>query len=177
MGRKSWDKFFMEQAFHVATKSKDKSTKVGAVCVGPGNEVVSMGFNGLPRGMREKKAYQQRPLKYWVTVHAERNAVYNAARIGARLSGTRMYTQFCPCADCAQAVIQSDIKEIIVCTKWDSVIDKLPKDTSAIAENRWRESCKVARMMLRESGVKFTVYRGPIDPHITSLCSGYEVKL
>lgn len=178
MSQKSWDKFFMEQAFFVATKSKDKSTKVGSVVVGPGNEVVTMGFNGLPRGMKECPEYQKRPLKYWLTVHSERNSIYNAARIGAKLLGTRIYTQYCPCAECAQGVIQSGIQEIIVCDKWDGVIDKIPKELdSKDSVDRWRESCTIARMMFKKCGVKYRVYKGPINPVIKSLCSGYEVKL
>lgn len=129
----SWDELFIKQAMLIAEKSKDPSTKVGCVIVGDGNAVLSMGFNGFPRGVIEDE-YEwtkfiksealdnipftrwNRPDKYSWTEHAERNAVYNAARNGIKLSGARMYLNFEPmamCADCTRAMIQSGIKEII----------------------------------------------------------------
>ena len=77
----TWDQYFMTMAYLAATKSKDKSTTVGAVVVGPDNEIRTTGYNSFVRGFNEEPRHHERPLKYEVTEHAERNAIYNAAPI------------------------------------------------------------------------------------------------
>ena len=112
----NWDEFYIGMCLHVSKKSKDKSTKLGAVIVGANHEVLSIGFNGFPRGVDDElDRYHERPTKYLVTEHAERNAIFNCARQGIALEGTTMYLPFepTPCARCARAVIQSGIKQII----------------------------------------------------------------
>jgi dCMP deaminase len=112
----SWDELFILQAEVISQKSKDPSTKVGCVIVGSDNAVLSMGFNGFPRGIDETiKERWKRPEKYQWVEHAERNAIYNAARHGINLNGARAYLNWepKPCADCTRALIQSGIKEII----------------------------------------------------------------
>lgn len=117
----NWDTYFMGLARYIAGKSKDDSTKVGCVIVGPDNEVRSTGYNGMPRGIDEvgynnlhkvKERYS-RPEKYYWFEHAERNAIYNAARIGTPLKGCRLYTLFFPCTDCVRGIIQSGIIEVV----------------------------------------------------------------
>jgi len=114
----SWDAFFMSMCECVSQKSKDTSTKVGSVIVGPENEVRSLGFNGFPRGVQDTGIEIQnrymRPQKYKWTEHAERNAIYNAARMGVPLRGTRIYVPYLPCCDCMRAIIQSGIESIII---------------------------------------------------------------
>ena len=115
-GNLSWDELFIIQAEVISQKSKDPSTKVGCVIVGSDNAVLSMGFNGFPRGIDETITERwERPEKYNWVEHAERNAIYNAARHGINLSGARAYLNWepKPCADCTRALIQSGIKEII----------------------------------------------------------------
>ena len=112
----TWDELFILQASVIAEKSKDPSTKVGCVIVGDDNAILSMGFNGFPRGVDEHdKARWKRPEKYNWVEHAERNAIYNAARNGINLSGSRAYINWepKPCADCTRALIQAGIKEIV----------------------------------------------------------------
>ena len=112
----SWDVYHIKAAFHAASKSKDPSTQVGCVIVGQDNEPLSTGFNGFPRGINELvEARWERPEKYSWVEHAERNAVYNAARSGIRLKGARAYLNWAPhpCADCMRAFIQAGIVEII----------------------------------------------------------------
>lgn len=111
----SWDTYFFRLAELVATKSKDPSTKVGVVVVGPDHEIRSTGFNGFPRGVDETDPKRwERPTKYLFVEHAERNAIYNAARMGLSLKGCTMYMNFhpIPCIDCAKGVVQSGIKEV-----------------------------------------------------------------
>ena len=78
----NWQKYFYEMANLVAKKSKDKSTQIGAVIVGPDNEIRSTGYNSFPTGLNDDlEIRQQRPEKYYWIEHAERNALYNAARL------------------------------------------------------------------------------------------------
>ena len=112
----TWDELFILQAALISQKSKDPSTKVGCVIVGDDNAILSMGFNGFPRGINEnEKDRWARPEKYHWIEHAERNAIYNAARNGINLNGARAYLNWepRPCADCTRALIQVGIKEII----------------------------------------------------------------
>ena len=111
----SYDELFMNMAYLAAMKSKDIKTHVGAVIVGPDNEVRSLGFNSFPRGINDNVSErQERPEKYNWFAHAERNAIYNSSRVGIGLKNCRLYVTSMPCSDCAIAIIQSGINEVIV---------------------------------------------------------------
>lgn len=144
MSQLQWDQFFLRLADDVAQKSKDRSTKVGAVIVGPDNEIRSIGYNGFPRGVNDDiDSRHERPAKYMYVEHAERNAIFNAVRAGICVKGCKLYLNFAPypCCDCTRAVIQSGIVEIIT----SSV------DFPGIGN--WAESLRVGGEMLRETGV------------------------
>ncbi len=84
--------YFLNIAESVKLKSKDRRTQIGAVIVGKDNEIVTTGYNSFPRGINDDvEERQQRPEKYFWFEHAERNAIYNAARIGVSLRDTTMY--------------------------------------------------------------------------------------
>jgi dCMP deaminase len=109
-----WDSRFISLALHIQEWSKDPSTKVGCVIVGPSNEIRSIGYNGFPRGIDDNDVERyDRPAKYLWTEHAERNAIYNAVRVGIPLHGCRMYLPWFPCAACARAIIQSGLIELV----------------------------------------------------------------
>ena len=108
-----WDHRFLTLARHVATWSIDSSTRVGCVIAGPANEVRAIGYNGLPRNVDHSPDRLERPDKYVWMEHAERNAIYTAARNGVALEGCKMYLSWFPCVDCARAAIQVGIVEII----------------------------------------------------------------
>lgn len=140
----SWAKYFFGLVKLVSEKSKDRSTKVGAIIVDDENSIVSTGYNGFPRGVYDHyDERHERPEKYLWTEHAERNAIYNAAR--RVLKGTTMYLQYgpCPCADCSRAIIQCGIKEIVI---------PLDSPFPGVA-TMWSDSMKVSYKMLREGGV------------------------
>lgn len=110
----NWDDYFMDMARHVSQRSKDRSTKVGCVVVGPDNEIRSTGYNSFPRGIDDgREERHQRPAKYKWTEHAERNAIYNAARVGTPVKDCRMFLPWFPCMDCARAIVQSGIVELV----------------------------------------------------------------
>jgi dCMP deaminase len=111
-----WDRRMMLLAHHIADWSTEAGRRVGAVIAGPDNEVRSTGFNGFPRGVNEtitERHSRESGAKYWWSSHAERNAIYNAARVGIPLAGCRIYVPWFPCVECAKAIIQSGLVELI----------------------------------------------------------------
>jgi len=146
---KKWDRKFLVMALDIADWSKDPSTKVGCVIVGPDNEVRSVGYNGLPRGVNDNvPAREERPEKYFWYEHGERNAIYNAARAGIATKGCTLYvtsypSKFGPCADCARAIIQAGIVRVV----------QEPPEGEAIA--RWGESFARTQAMFTEAGIVY----------------------
>ena len=147
-----WHKYFLNMAQFVSTKSKDESTKVGAVIVAADHSVLSTGYNGLPRGVEYNDYKQGRPQKYKYFEHAERNAIYNAARNGTHLLGSTIYLNWgpAPCTDCTRGIIQSGIQQIVV-----------PNRPFGGRGNHWEIDLGVAKGILDEAGV--SVYTVPID--------------
>jgi dCMP deaminase len=150
----NWDQYFLSMAALVSTKSKDPSTKVGAVIVGRDKQVLATGYNGFPRGVTdcctEVPERYERPAKYAYTEHAERNAIYHAARSGVSLLGSTLYVQYDapPCADCARAIVQAGITTLVTGpTPWPS-------------PHSWAESMRAAEEILGEGGVLWIKYRG-----------------
>lgn len=146
---KSWHQHFIDMAQLVADKSKDRSTKVGAVIVGPENEVRSTGYNGFPRKVNDNACERHlRPEKYDYTEHAERNAIYNAARVGIPLSGCTLYLNWTPipCPDCTRALIQSGISRIVG-----------PDRTFPNHGKDWHKTFEHSMAMIREAGVTIEV--------------------
>lgn len=147
----NWHEYYFSLLPVIASKSKDASTKVGAIIVGPDNEIRSTGFNSFPRSINDRiPSRQERPGKYFYVEHAERNAIYNAARMGTSLNGCRIYMEYYPCADCARAIIQSGITEIVLDGR--SLIER-----EAYWSVRWTESITAAKEMLSEANV--SIYR------------------
>lgn len=138
----SWDKKFIKLCQHISGWSKDKNRKVGAVIVDNDNVVLSMGYNGIPRGCDDSvECRYDRPIKYLFTEHAERNAIYHAARHGVSLKGCRLYVTLFPCADCARALIQSGITKIIA-----------PEPD--LTHEVWGEHFKAAIQMMEEANIE-----------------------
>jgi dCMP deaminase len=110
-----WDEYYLNICKVVATRSKDPHTQVGCIIAGPAHEIRSTGYNSLPRGIRDDVAERlERPAKYLWMEHAERNAIYNAARCGTSLEGCTIYIELMPCMDCARAIVQAGIREVVV---------------------------------------------------------------
>ena len=108
------DNFFISFCWFLASQSKDKKTKLGAVIVSPHGDIKSVGWNGFPRKINDaRKERQERPEKYYWFVHAEHNAILNAGRNGVQLKGCTLYSSAYPCHNCAQAIIQSGIVKVV----------------------------------------------------------------
>lgn len=136
----SWDEYFMGVALLSARRSKDPHTQVGASIVNRNNKIVGAGYNGLPIGCDDDvfpwgKNGEFMETKYPYVCHAELNAILN--NIGTELSGCKIYTALFPCHECAKAIIQSGITEVIYLS------DKYAESDSA----------KASRKMLETSGV------------------------
>ena len=141
----NWDARWLDLAQQIASWSKDRSTKIGCIIVGSAGQILSAGFNGLPRGVNDDvDARHERPEKYLWFEHAERNAIYNAARHGIALEGAVMYVPWFPCADCARAVIQSGLAVLVTSER--------EADDPLLA--RWKDHHDVSRIMLGEAGVE-----------------------
>jgi dCMP deaminase len=139
----SWDEYFMGIAMLAAKRSKDPNTQVGACIVSPENIIISTGYNGMPKGCSddefpwERSGDDENETKYPFVVHAELNAILNAN--GRDLRGSRLYVALFPCNECAKAIIQSGIKEVIYLS------DKYAGTPSNTASKR----------MLRAAGVNY----------------------
>lgn len=108
-----WDDYFAMIAETVSMRSKDPKLKVGAVVVGIDKVVVSTGFNGFPRGIKDlPERWNAKESKLELVTHAEANAIFNAARTGVSCTGCTIYTTKYPCTVCAQAIVQSGIKRV-----------------------------------------------------------------
>ena len=142
----SWDEYFMGVAKMSALRSKDPNTQVGACIVSNDNKILSMGYNGLPRGCSDDEfpwAREGAPLdnKYMYTAHSELNAILNYR--GGSLDNAKMYVTLFPCNECAKAIIQAGIKTIV----YDC--DKYVDTASVIASKR----------MLNAAGVRYYQYQ------------------
>lgn len=112
----SWDEYFMGIALLSAGRSKDSNTQVGACIVSDENKILSVGYNGMPTGCADDDMPWERegkPLdtKYPFVCHAELNAILN--RSAGSLKNARIYVSLFPCNECAKAIIQSGIKEVV----------------------------------------------------------------
>jgi len=149
----SWDEYFMGIASLSALRSKDPGTQVGACIADPDNKVVSIGYNGMPRRCDEDQLTWNKneglDSKYLYVCHAEFNAILNT-KLGSDLKGCRIYVNLFPCNECAKAIIQTGIKEIIY------VSDKYA-DTVSI---------KASKKLLDLAGVKYRKYEGREIKHI-----------
>lgn len=143
----NWEEYFMGIAALSAARSKDPSTQVGACIVDSANKVVSIGYNGMPRGVDDDLIPwghgEGLDSKYLYVCHAEFNAILNT-RDGSALNGCRIYVTLFPCNECAKAIVQVGIKEVIY--KDDKYHDHVEEQAS--------------RRIFDMAGVKYRPYVG-----------------
>jgi dCMP deaminase len=146
----SWDEYYLKVCRVVALRSKDPSTKIGCVIVGPAHEIRSTGYNSFPRGIRDDVPERlQRPEKYLWIEHAERNAIFNAARAGTPLEGCTIYVEIMPCMDCTRAIVQAGIRQVVI----DS--GRMNQYSSEYYDEHFRS----ARVLLQEAAVSIREVR------------------
>ena len=139
----SWDEYFMGIAMLSSYRSKDPNTQVGACIVNDRNKIMSVGYNGLPSGCSDDEFPWERTgdeydTKYPYVCHAELNAILNSG--GSNLEGCKVYVALFPCNECAKAIIQSGIKEVIY------ISDKYADSVGV----------KASKRMFDAAGVKYT---------------------
>jgi dCMP deaminase len=140
-----WDIRFIQLAHLVKEWSKDPSTKCGCVLVRD-RRILATGYNGLPAGLSDDLSLlNNREYKLNVVIHAEKNAIFNAAKNGASTEGAIAYVNFHPCSQCASALIQAGVVRVIC-----------PNPNTA--PERWLSNFLVARDLLFEAGVRHTYY-------------------
>ena len=142
----SWDEYFMGVAVLAAQRSKDPSTQVGACIVDNDKRIISTGYNGFPHGCSDddfpwNRDKSKGETKYQFVVHAELNAILNAG--GRPLFGSTVYVALFPCNECAKAIIQAGIKEVIYLS------DKYHNTPSVIASRRMLEAAGVKLSQLK----------------------------
>ncbi len=148
----TWDEYFMGLAHLSALRSKDPNTQVGAAIVDENHRVVSVGYNGFPKGCSDDEFPWSREggvlsSKYAFVVHAELNAILNSPRL---VSGCTIYVSLFPCNECAKAIIQSGIKKIV----YES--DKYAHTETTQASKKMLEAAGVELVQL-ENTIKLSV--------------------
>ncbi len=143
-----WSERFMHLAEHVATWSKDPSTQVGCVIVDKHNRVVSLGFNGFPRGVKDiVNRYEDKETKYLFVAHAERNALDNAP---LSVEGCTLYSPLLPCNECAKSIIQKGITKVV---SYEPIEDR--------PYLRW----DITKQMFHEAGVQLYLINKTVTPN------------
>lgn len=148
-----WDYRFIRIAEEVQSWSKDPSTKCGCVLV-KDRRILSTGYNGLPANLSDSlDRYQDREFKLATIIHAEKNAIFNAAKNGSTTEGSTAYVTWPPCSQCASALIQAGVVKIVC-----------PNPNTA--PERWRANFLIANELLFEAGVT-VLYFGDSDKCLT----------
>ena len=143
---------YLEVTRQIAQWSKDPRTKVGAVLVGNKGQIISQGYNGFPRKIKDtEERLHDRTLKHKFVIHAEMNAIYNAIFNGSSTEGATIYISGLPCChECAKGIIQTGITRV--------VMDSLPDDSP----EPWDESGKLSLEMFREADVECIIIQGSL---------------
>lgn len=136
-------KNLLKQAYTLAQTSVDGSTQNAAIIVDNNNVIISTGINRLPTGTTYHRERLIRPIKYKYMEHAERNAIYSAAKKGKALENKIMICPWASCADCARAIIESGIRKLVV---HKQAMDKTP--------DRWFEDLNISKQLFEEAGVE-----------------------
>lgn len=144
-------KNLLKIAYSKAQKSTNPSTQNGAILVDDKGNIVLSAINSFPDGLKETQERQIKPLRHKFSVHAERNVLYQAARLGIKTKGLTMVCPWAACSDCAQAIIQTGIKRLVTHKQALNRSGDLQKDI------------ELAFTMLREAGVKIIVFDGKIE--------------
>lgn len=155
----NWDDYFMGIALLAAKRSKDPNTQVGCCIASKENVIVSVGYNGFPRGCSDdefpwEREGDMKSTKYAYVVHAELNAILNSK--GRDLSDCKLYVVLFPCNECAKAIIQSGIKEVYYMS------DKYAHT----------DGTQISKRLLTSAGVKFT----QIKPQVSEVLLDYDIS-
>ena len=150
----TWDEYFMGVAMMSGMRSKDPNSQVGACIVSEDNKILSMGYNGFPKGCSDDEFPWAREgdslhTKYFYVTHSELNAILNYR--GGSLEGAKLYVSLFPCNECAKAIIQAGIKRIV----YDS--DKYDGTPSVVASKRMLKAAGVVMQKYEHTNREITI--------------------
>ena len=152
--------YFRQLYTYAMNKSKDPSTQNAALLTDDGSGIITMECNNIPERV---SGNWERPEKYHYVEHAERNVLYKAAKMGISTLELTMYCPWYSCSDCARAIIQCGIKRVIGHKEY---FDRTP--------DRWKESCGIGIVMMKEAGIECLVWSGVVGGRTTVLIDGKE---
>lgn len=157
------DHAILGQCYRKATQSPDKSTQLGSVIANKEGFVQfeTLSFNGFVQGWTPTEADYERPRKYLVGEHAERRAIYKAARYGIALQGATLYCTWAACVDCARAIVESGLVRLV---------RHYPPLDDAV--ERWLESITLGDQIMKSGGVEIVDILGPIPEAFSILRDG-----
>lgn len=145
MSLSKWDVRFLTIAASVASWSKDPGTCVGSVLVND-RRILATGYNGFPAGLEDTaERYSNRELKLAYTVHAEVNALLNAAKNGAETKGSILYVTFPPCVNCSTCIVQAGVSRVVC-------------PSVSTAPERWKDNFQLGQNVLHEVGVSVSTF-------------------
>lgn len=171
MERTDWDCHFMTIVYTIAAQSKDTSTKVGSVIVGPNRDIRATGYNGAPRGFDDADPrLSQRPDKYLLTEHSERNSIYQCARNGTSCAGTSLYVSWMPCMDCARAIIQCGITRVVIHHQGNAVM------LTSSSSEQWASAFAMTEDMMKDCGVAVEWYSDPLPGYVVGQFGGKRYR-
>lgn len=159
------DHVILGQCYREASNSPDTSTQLCAVVANKGGTVKwgTLSYNGFVHGWKPTVEDYERPRKYLVTEHAERRAIYRAAKLGIALEGCTLYCTWAACVDCARAIVESGITKLV---RHYPPLDE--------ATERWLESVSLGDQIMKNGGVKIVDIIGPI-PEALPILRGGEI--
>lgn len=137
----TWDEYYIKMARMVSEKSKDLSTKCGCILVNNDDHVISVGYNGFPRRVKETNDRMQRPLKYKYTSHAEENAVIHANR---KVAWSKAYITGPPCSTCTRLLVGYGVREVVV-----------PVSHNMLGREDWAKDIEHSKAMMWEAKVRY----------------------
>lgn len=162
----SWDEYFMGNAILISGRSKDPSTQVGACIINDDNKVLSVGYNGLTKGMDDDSFYWNSigevtgeidKIKNNFVVHAERNAILNYRGNSEELVGSTLYVTLYPCIECTKEIIQAGIKKVVYLRMYSK-----------------SEQVELSKMMFDAAGVEVVAYNPKKDFSKDDVKTGVE---
>lgn len=141
---------FLKIAYDKATESTNPSTQNSAILVNQDGKIIISAINSFPEKIAENEERQRKPLRYKYSIHAERNVIYLAAKLGIKTDKLIMVSPWATCSDCAQAIIQAGIKKLVT---HKQALDK---------SSDWRKDIELAFSMLREANIEIIIFNGKI---------------
>jgi dCMP deaminase len=146
-----WDEWFIKMTYLIASKSKDKSSKIGSVLVRD-TQIISTGYNGFPMGVNDDiPDRHEKPKKYHYVVHAEVNCLYLAARNGGCTNNCTIYTNVVSCVECTKGLINAGIKKLIYHKQCQEKLEEFPKE-------QWQEQKEIVESMLNEAKIDLVAF-------------------